>query len=242
MAKECFSFDWRDSTELGTWWLYEFATVVQGLNLDRSRLLGIHSWTTGLPLSCGQMQLLLPTSQIMENGIPHPGRPVDFRPYWMEGGEIVAYAEEVANAFKLLEQWKRIYNFRLGPHFLLAPGHKVYALERLLATENWVKARFSAATRVTGVRQLRKNGAVGPSTICELKGKQNLKITIGKLNGTSRTLELPSEAEKPDLWVGSWIIQMSNILWDLAPRKAALLVHHKDVLPPWTRLQDLMDF
>ena len=83
---------------------------------------------------------------------------------------------------------------------------------------------------------------MGPCTIYELKGKQNLRITIGKLNGTSRTLELPSEAEKPYFWVGAWIIQMSNILWDLAPRKAALLVQRKEVLPPWTKLQDLIDF
>ena len=42
LAEECFRFDWRDSMEPNTWWLYEFATVLQGLNLDRSRLLGIH--------------------------------------------------------------------------------------------------------------------------------------------------------------------------------------------------------
>ena len=82
------------------------------------------------------MQLLLPTSQKLKHGIPTPGKPVDFRPYWMEGGEIVAHAEEEANAFKLLEQWKRTYKLRLGPSFLLIPGYKIYALERLLATED----------------------------------------------------------------------------------------------------------
>ena len=88
--------------EPNTWWLYEFATVLQGLNLDRSRLLGIHSWTTGLPLSCGQMKLLIPESQGAEGGLPKPGKPIDVRPYWMEGGEIWAHVEEVFKAQRLI--------------------------------------------------------------------------------------------------------------------------------------------
>ena len=114
----------------------------------------------------------------------------------MDGrGEIVAHAAEVADAFTLLEQWKRTYKLRLGPSFLLIPGYKIYALERLLATEDWVKARLSAATRVTGVRQLSEDGTKGPCTVFELKGKQHRWITIGKLNGTSRKLELPLESK-----------------------------------------------
>ena len=145
-------------------------------------------------------------------------------------------------AFELLENWKRTYRLRLGPNFLLIPGHKLYALERLLATENWVKARLSAATRVTGVRQLSKEGVKGPCNIFELKAKHHRWVMIGKLDGTSKKLELPLEAERPDFWLGSWVTQMSNILWKQSPRRAALLVHNDNILPPWTRLQDVQDF
>ena len=87
-----------------TWWLYEFATVLQGVNMDRSRLLGIHAWTTGLPLSCRQMQLLVPMDSLeAEGGLVKPRRPLDFRPFWMEGGEVLAHAEEITRAQMLIE-------------------------------------------------------------------------------------------------------------------------------------------
>ena len=119
------------------------------------------------------------------------------------------------------------------------PGHKVHALERLLLSDNWVKARFSAATRITGVRQLREHGNVGSTTIYELKGKQARTVTIGKLNGATLTMELPRESEKHDFWAGSWIVQMANVYWNLPPRSAALLVQHQEILPPWTKLADI---
>ena len=115
-------------------------------------------------------------------------------------------------------------------------------MERLLATETWVKARLCAATRVTGVRQLNKEGLKGPCNIFEIKAKRLRTLTIGRLDGTWKKLELPVEAEKEDFWMGSWILQMSNILWGQTPRQAALLVLVDKILTPWTRLRDIQDF
>ena len=82
----------------------------------------------------------------------------------------------------------------------------------------------------------------GPYNIFELKAKHHREVIIGKLDGTSKKLELPLEAENPDFWMGSWIIQMSNILWKQTPRQAALLIHQDNVLPPWARLREVQDF
>ena len=158
------------------------------------------------------------------------------------GGVVIARVTEITEAFELIEYWKRIYKLRLGPNFLLIPGHKLYSLERLLATETWVKARLCAATRVTGVRQLNRNGLKGPCNIFELKAKHLRALIIGKLDGTWKKLELPLEAENPDFWMGSWILQMSNMLWKQTPRQAALLIHQDKVIPPWTRLREIPDF
>ena len=86
LAKECFRQDWRELTSPNSWWLYEFATVTPGLNLDRSRVLGIHPWSIGLPLSCGQLQLLYPHSQKTEQSAKGPAKPAPFYPIWMQGG------------------------------------------------------------------------------------------------------------------------------------------------------------
>ena len=72
------------------------------------------------------------------------------------------------------------------------------------------------------MRQLREHGKVGSATIYELKGKQARKVTIGKMNGVTLTLELPREAEKQDFWAGAWIVQMANVYWKRPPRSAAL--------------------
>ena len=76
----------------------------------------------------------------------------------------------------------------------------------------------------------------------EFKSKQDHDLTIGKLDGSWRTIEVPGEAEKMDFWLGSWIVQMANIHWRHTPRHAALLVCKGEVLPPWVRLCDIQDF
>ena len=108
-------------------------------------------------------------SKKTEQNLKGPTKPAAFRPAWMQGGEVIARVTEITEAFELVEYWKRAYKLRLGPNFLLIPGHKIYSMERLLATETWVKARLCAATRVTGVRQLNKGGLKGPCNIFEIK-------------------------------------------------------------------------
>ena len=103
LAKECFRQDWREATAPDSWWLYEFVMVTPGLNLDRSRLLGIHPWSMGLPLSCGQLQLFYPYSQKIAQSSSGPLKPAAFHPNWMEGGEVIARVTEMTEAFDLIE-------------------------------------------------------------------------------------------------------------------------------------------
>ena len=87
-----------------------------------------------------------------------------------------------------------------------------------------------------------KDGQEGPCIIYEIKSKHAQHITISKLDGTWKNIEVPGEAERTDFWMGAWVLQMANVLWGQTPRQAALLVCQGAVIPPWTRLRSIQDF
>ena len=155
---------------------------------------------------------------------------------------MIAGAAEMTEAFAIMKRWKQNFYLRLNPNFLLIPGHKLYALENMLCSDSWTKARLCIATRVIGVRKLTKDGQHGPSIIYEIKSKKGHTLIVGKLNGTWKELVVPDEADKADFWLGSWILQIANILWEQSPRQAAILVCQGKVMPPWTRFDKIQDF
>ena len=236
LAKECFRYDWKEFTQPDTWWLYEFAVATPGAQQDRDRTLGTHAWRMGLPLAAGQIQLIHP------QWVVGPSQVAAFWPDWMAGGEVIAGEAEMTEAFTILNRWKQNFYLRLNPNFLLIPGHKLYALEDMLCSDSWTKARLCIATRVIGARRLMKDGQYGPSIIYEIKSKRGHTFIIGKLDGSWKEMVAPEEAEKTDFWLGSWILQIANILWEQTPRQAALLVCHGQVAPPWTRFGSMQDF
>ena len=126
LAKECFLQDWKEFTKPDTWWLYEFAAATPGAQQDRDRILGTHSWSMGLPLSAAQIQLLHP------KWVVGPSQVAAFWPDWMAGGEVIAGAVEMPDAFAIMKRWKYSLQQRLSPNFLLIPGHKLFELESLL--------------------------------------------------------------------------------------------------------------
>ena len=245
LSNDCFDTKWEDYMDKDSWWLYEFAIGRDMTCLDRSRIFGQHAWTNGLPLTEDQMQLLVPSSSVAL-------QPQFTHPFWMDGGALLSLPEEVGRARSIMDHWKTRFPSRLGVKFLLVPGHRVFALEYLMRTQKWVKARFSEATRITGVRKMNlaeyKEGEDRTNTrlssvqgvvVYEVKYCNEQEVEILKLSGAGLTLQIPDEAKYHDFWLGSWILQQANLYWKLPPRSPAVLTLDHKILHPWANLREI---